>query len=111
MRVARSPPCQRSADSLVRMAAARRTGSHCVTRAHETDHCPAMIFEEPPPPAGPLRHRLREAYRADETACVEALIAQAELPAELRDRIAERARQLVRKVRTERVGQGGLDAF
>ncbi len=70
-----------------------------------------MIFTDPPSPADALRRRQRAAYRADESACVEALIPQAELPADMRDRIAERARDLVRKVRAERVGQGGLDAF
>ncbi len=72
---------------------------------------PSMIFESPPPPADPLRARLRAAYREDETAVVERLLASAELPAPMLDRIAERARGLVEKVRRERVGQGGLDAF
>ncbi len=72
---------------------------------------PSMIFESPPPPADPLRARLRAAYREDETAVVERLLAAAELPAPMLDRIAERARGLVEKVRRERVGQGGLDAF
>src|SRR5579885_3761339 len=72
---------------------------------------PSMIFESPPPPADPLRARLRAAYREDETAVAERLLASAELPAPMLDRIAERARGLVEKVRRERVGQGGLDAF
>jgi RHH-type transcriptional regulator, proline utilization regulon repressor / proline dehydrogenase / delta 1-pyrroline-5-carboxylate dehydrogenase len=71
----------------------------------------AMIFSEPLPPADHLRSRLRQAYRADETAIVEQLLIAAELPAPTLDRIAERARDLVRKVRAARVGQGGLDAF
>ena len=72
---------------------------------------PAMIFSERPTAAAPLRQRLRDAYRADETAVVEQLLREAELPAELLDRIAARARDLVRKVREQRVGQGGIDAF
>jgi RHH-type proline utilization regulon transcriptional repressor/proline dehydrogenase/delta 1-pyrroline-5-carboxylate dehydrogenase len=70
-----------------------------------------MIFVTPPAPADPLRQRLRAAYRADETACVEALLQEAELPAEMLDRIALRARELVQAVRQARLGQGGLDAF
>ncbi len=70
-----------------------------------------MIFGEALVQPDPLRARLRAAYRADETECVEALLKEAELPADALDRIAERARPLVRAVRAERVGQGGLDAF
>ena len=70
-----------------------------------------MIFVTSPAEPDPLRRRLRQTYRADETACVEALLRDADLPAETLDRIAVRARELVRTVREERVGQGGLDAF
>ena len=70
-----------------------------------------MIFTEPLPQPDPLRARLRAHYRADETGVVQTLLAQAELPADLQDRIATRARQLVRKVRENREGQGGIDAF
>jgi RHH-type transcriptional regulator, proline utilization regulon repressor / proline dehydrogenase / delta 1-pyrroline-5-carboxylate dehydrogenase len=72
---------------------------------------PPMIFAAPPDAAGPLRAALRVAYREDETAVVERLLAAAELPATTLDRIAERARDLVQKVRSARLGQGGLDAF
>ncbi len=70
-----------------------------------------MIFVTSPAAPDLLRRRLRQAYRADETASVEAVLSAAELPAETLDRIAERARKLVQSVRAERVGQGGLDAF
>jgi RHH-type proline utilization regulon transcriptional repressor/proline dehydrogenase/delta 1-pyrroline-5-carboxylate dehydrogenase len=70
-----------------------------------------MIFEQAPATPDRLRQQLRHAYRADETAVVERLIGEAELPAEMLDRIAVRARDLVRKVREQRVGQGGIDAF
>jgi len=70
-----------------------------------------MIFATPPTPADPLRQRLRAAYRADETRSVEGLLAEAELPADMLDRIAARARALVQAVRAARIGQGGLDAF
>ncbi len=70
-----------------------------------------LIFEDPPAPADALRQRVRAATRADETRVVEELLEAASLPAEALDRIAERARALVRRVREERIGQGGLDAF
>ena len=47
-----------------------------------------MILSEPSAAADPLRQRLRGMYRADETAVVEQLLQEAELPAELQDRIA-----------------------
>ena len=70
-----------------------------------------IIFQDPPPPADALRQKVRAATRADETRTVEQLIEAATLPADALDRIAERARELVRRVREERIGQGGLDAF
>ena len=70
-----------------------------------------MIFTEPLPQPDPLRTRLRAHYRADEAGVVETLLAQAELPPDMQDRIAARARALVEKVRENRVGQGGIDAF
>jgi RHH-type proline utilization regulon transcriptional repressor/proline dehydrogenase/delta 1-pyrroline-5-carboxylate dehydrogenase len=70
-----------------------------------------MIFTEPLPQPDPLRARLRAQYRAEEAGVVEMLLAQAELPPATQDRIAARARALVEKVRENRVGQGGIDAF
>jgi RHH-type transcriptional regulator, proline utilization regulon repressor / proline dehydrogenase / delta 1-pyrroline-5-carboxylate dehydrogenase len=72
---------------------------------------PPMIFTEPLPPADLPRARLRAAYRADESEIVEQLLTDAELPPATLDRIAQRARDLVQKVRGARLGQGGLDAF
>ncbi len=72
---------------------------------------PPMIFTEPLPPADALRARLRVAYRADETQIVEQLLTAAELAPAILDRIAQRAGDLVQKVRAARLGQGGLDAF
>ena len=70
-----------------------------------------MIFRDPPPPPDPLRARIRELHRADETRTVRALLDAATLPADTLDRIAERARNFVREVREKRLGQGGIDAF
>ena len=70
-----------------------------------------MILDQAPADPGPLRRRLRKLYRADEAEVVEQLLAKAELPPELQDRIAARARRLVDSVRANRVGSGGIDAF
>ncbi len=58
-----------------------------------------------------LRQTLRATYHADETEVVEALLAEAEMPAPARTRVEERATQLVEEVRRRRLGQGGIDAF
>jgi RHH-type proline utilization regulon transcriptional repressor/proline dehydrogenase/delta 1-pyrroline-5-carboxylate dehydrogenase len=47
----------------------------------------------------------------DETVAVANILAAAELPADMADRIAERARGFVAAVRRERLGKGGIDAF
>src|SRR5271166_2808375 len=64
-----------------------------------------------PPRAAPLRAAVRDSCRVDETEAVAHILAAAEIPAEMRDRIAERARGLVAVVRRERLGKGGIDAF
>ncbi|MFQ5785136.1 MAG: bifunctional proline dehydrogenase/L-glutamate gamma-semialdehyde dehydrogenase PutA, partial [Alphaproteobacteria bacterium] len=70
-----------------------------------------FVFARPPAPPDTLRAAVRDAYRADETACVNALLREAELPADALGRIAARAAQLVEKVRAGRRGAGGIDAF
>jgi RHH-type proline utilization regulon transcriptional repressor/proline dehydrogenase/delta 1-pyrroline-5-carboxylate dehydrogenase len=70
-----------------------------------------MILDQDPGQPGPLRRNLRALYRADETEVVERLLKEAELPPEMQDRIAARARRLVDSVRANRVGGGGIDAF
>ena len=55
--------------------------------------------------------RAADGYRIDETAAAGRILATAEIPAEMQDRIAERARGLVAAVRRERLGKGGIDAF
>ncbi|MDF1749468.1 MAG: bifunctional proline dehydrogenase/L-glutamate gamma-semialdehyde dehydrogenase PutA, partial [Alphaproteobacteria bacterium] len=58
-----------------------------------------------------LRQAVREAYRMDEEACLTERLGQAKLEAAARDRIEERARQLVVEVRKDRVKSSGIDAF
>ena len=70
-----------------------------------------MILDHTPAEPGPLRQRLRALYRADESEVVELILKEAELPPEVQDRIAARARRLVEAVRANRIGAGGIDAF
>ena len=58
-----------------------------------------------------LRQALREAYREDETLMVNELIKRARFTPEEQQRILERARPLVQKVRDSRLKTGGIDAF
>jgi Proline utilization A proline dehydrogenase N-terminal domain len=60
------------------------------------------VFTAPLPPASALRAAIRDSCRIDETKAVERILAAAEMPADARDRIAERARTLVAAVRRER---------
>src|ERR1700741_3271193 len=70
-----------------------------------------FVFTTPLPPPSPLRAEIRSSVRIDETEAVRRVLAAGEIPADTRDRIAERARCLVRAVRRERLGKGGIDAF
>ncbi|MFB3044961.1 MAG: bifunctional proline dehydrogenase/L-glutamate gamma-semialdehyde dehydrogenase PutA, partial [Acidiferrobacterales bacterium] len=70
-----------------------------------------MIFVNELPSLDPLRVAIRDAYLADETASLEALLPQAEIDADANARVAEQARQLVLAVREKSKTQGGLDAF
>jgi RHH-type proline utilization regulon transcriptional repressor/proline dehydrogenase/delta 1-pyrroline-5-carboxylate dehydrogenase len=72
---------------------------------------PPFVFAEKPSPADPLRRRLREHYRADETSVVEEILAAAALPLDALSRIEATARRLVLAVREARIGKGGIDAL
>jgi len=58
-----------------------------------------------------LRAAIRDSCRADETEAAARILAAGEIPANMRDRIAERARGFVAAVRRRRLGKGGIDAF
>lgn len=60
---------------------------------------------------GALRQALRDVYRADESVLVNELIEQARFSPEIQQRILERARPLVQKIRDSRLSTGGIDAF
>jgi RHH-type proline utilization regulon transcriptional repressor/proline dehydrogenase/delta 1-pyrroline-5-carboxylate dehydrogenase len=70
-----------------------------------------FVLPTPLPPALPLRAAIRASRRIDETEADRRILAVAEIPADMRDRIADKARALVRAVRRERLGRGGIDAF
>ncbi len=54
-----------------------------------------MIFVNELPTLDPLRVAIRDAFLADETASLEALLPQAEIDADAIARVAEQARKLV----------------
>jgi RHH-type proline utilization regulon transcriptional repressor/proline dehydrogenase/delta 1-pyrroline-5-carboxylate dehydrogenase len=70
-----------------------------------------IVLAHPLPQATPLRAAIRDSCRMDESEAVARILAAAEISAETRDRIADRARNLVATVRRERLGRGGIDAF
>ena len=70
-----------------------------------------MIFARPGATWDPLRRAIAEAYRGDETACVDELLADAHMDGPARRGVAERAQALVASVRQGRQGAGGIDAF
>ncbi|MBB72196.1 MAG: bifunctional proline dehydrogenase/L-glutamate gamma-semialdehyde dehydrogenase [Legionellales bacterium] len=70
-----------------------------------------MIFKKPLNEQSPLRKAVTNAYHMDETEAVQALLKQASLSKAAQDRIAAVATDLVEKVRRQRLGKGGLDAF
>jgi len=69
------------------------------------------VFAALPPQATPLRAAIRDSCREDETQAVARVLGAAEISADMRNRIAERARGFVAAVRRERLGRGGIDAF
>lgn len=70
-----------------------------------------MLFTKPLAEPTPHRTQLSEAYRKDETACIDTLLKSLNLSEEALERIDNTARDLVIEVRKERVGQSGLDSF
>ena len=71
----------------------------------------AFVFSDPPAPEMPLRAAIRDWHRLDEAEADSRLLELAAIPADGRERIATTARTLVAKLRRERLGKGGLDAF
>ncbi|WP_440995753.1 bifunctional proline dehydrogenase/L-glutamate gamma-semialdehyde dehydrogenase PutA [Arhodomonas sp. SL1] len=69
-----------------------------------------MHFHKPTVVDHPLYEPVLRTYRCDETEHMQRLLAHAELPAEAKERIAERARGLVQEVRRQS-RNSGIDAF
>ncbi len=70
-----------------------------------------MLLQQPILEQTPLRAKITEFYRKDETECLDILLEQAALPVDAIARIQQRAAELVQTIRKKRVGAGGLDAF
>ena len=70
-----------------------------------------MIFRKTDAPADAARADIDAHYRADETACIERLLGELDLSAEMRSGIDGYARTLVEAVRAKTVHKGGIDAF
>ncbi|MDP6067201.1 MAG: bifunctional proline dehydrogenase/L-glutamate gamma-semialdehyde dehydrogenase PutA [Alphaproteobacteria bacterium] len=70
-----------------------------------------MIFADEGPDYSDSRTTVTAAYRADESATLDALLAAARPSPEQQSRTESLARRLVRAVREERRASGGLDAF
>ncbi len=71
----------------------------------------SFVFEGVPPVLTPLRAAINERYLADETGCVNDLLAQAKLDAAARQRIHAQATRLVEAVRRNRTAKGGVEEF
>jgi RHH-type proline utilization regulon transcriptional repressor/proline dehydrogenase/delta 1-pyrroline-5-carboxylate dehydrogenase len=70
-----------------------------------------MTFIGDFPEPDPLRAAIQAATLADETTCVEALVAEADPGVAVRRRITARATTLVERIRDREQSAGGLDAF
>jgi RHH-type proline utilization regulon transcriptional repressor/proline dehydrogenase/delta 1-pyrroline-5-carboxylate dehydrogenase len=70
-----------------------------------------MYFERPSIFDNPLYESVNALYRADEAKVVRGLLREADVSEYAKNRIAERARTLVKEVRRERTHGSGIDAF
>ncbi len=70
-----------------------------------------MIFANALPTRGMLQDAITEAYRRDETLCINALLAEAAFSPDALARIHTTAAQLVIGTRKNRKQEGGIDAF
>ncbi|NNM60245.1 MAG: bifunctional proline dehydrogenase/L-glutamate gamma-semialdehyde dehydrogenase PutA [Legionellales bacterium] len=62
-------------------------------------------------PLSPLREKITDAYREDETACLTNLLSYAQLPVAEVELIQQKAYRLVETVRAKRLSTGSIDAF
>jgi RHH-type proline utilization regulon transcriptional repressor/proline dehydrogenase/delta 1-pyrroline-5-carboxylate dehydrogenase len=72
---------------------------------------PPVMFAGDPPQVSDMRKAMNDYFLADETAVVKELLDIARLGDESRSRIRQRAEDLVRRVRKNSEGKGGIEAF
>ncbi|MCD1598553.1 MAG: RHH-type proline utilization regulon transcriptional repressor/proline dehydrogenase [Rheinheimera aquimaris] len=70
-----------------------------------------MLFDADLTTSCPLRQKIRNHYRVDENSVIDLLLPLAEVGVKARSRAWERARQMVKTIRKEQDGQGGIDAL
>jgi len=70
-----------------------------------------MIFDKPPRERDAKRYAIQQAFLADETQCVEALLRGIDLTPQDQVKIQQKAAQLVQQVRGKAHSAGGLSAF
>jgi len=70
-----------------------------------------MIYNYPISAQTPLRQAITEAYRADETQCVNELVSEASFSPDVLQHIQQQAEKLIIETRKQRKAKGGLDAF
>src|SRR5690348_5087413 len=77
----------------------------------DTSSDPQFIFRGQPQKLDPLRAAINELFLADETKCVDALLAQAKVDDKARAEIQTRAKTLVEAVHKNRQHKGGIEEF
>ncbi|NMP15222.1 bifunctional proline dehydrogenase/L-glutamate gamma-semialdehyde dehydrogenase PutA [Thalassotalea sp. Y01] len=70
-----------------------------------------MLFNGTLTTDDPIRQQIRDHYRANENDVLDTLLPLAEIGANARSRVWEKARQLVVQIRKDQVGKGGVDAL
>src|SRR5690606_25571823 len=89
-----------------------RGGARAAPRARKDRPMTARFLEDRPPLGDdPYRQKIREAHRADEAACVAALLEFAAVDEPMRKRIRARALELAGRVRRAGGDRLGVEAF
>lgn len=70
-----------------------------------------MLFREKFTSDDPIRQRIRDFYRIDESQAIDIILPEAEVNMRARSRAWDRARKMVLKIRREQAGHGGVDAL
>ena len=70
-----------------------------------------MLFDDKLATDDPIRQRIRDFYRIDESQAVDLILPHAEVNMRARSRAWERARKMVLQIRRQQAGHGGVDAL